>query len=228
MGTMKELGDFRYEIKMVLDEPLVEFAESWVTSNSFGFSPSYPPRRVNNIYFDTYDRDFLNAHLNGEANRIKIRLRWYGKTWVLDNAQLEIKKKSGNLGEKIIFPMHSKLDISKTEWHEVYDLVQNETPEGFQNTLSFCEPIILNYYQRQYFVSANGAINLTIDNNMRVYDQSTSQFPNLETLQILRDQIIIEFKSSPDNYSKLADILAEFPLCCSQFSKYLTGCEKLI
>ena len=31
MGTMEELGGFRYEIKMVLDEPLVEFAESWVT-----------------------------------------------------------------------------------------------------------------------------------------------------------------------------------------------------
>jgi len=228
MTAMDKLNGFRYEVKMVLDEPAVELAESWVKSHSFGFSTAYPPRQVNNIYFDTYGRDLFYAHYNGESNRAKIRLRWYGKTWVLNNAQLEIKKKSGNLGEKLIFPMLSKLDFSKTEWHEVYNLIQNGTPEGFQNTLSFCEPIILNYYQRQYFTTVDGAIKLTIDYDMHVYDQSLFCCPNINTPHILRDQVIIEFKASPDNYIKLADVLSEFPLYCSQFSKYLTGCEKLI
>ena len=45
--------DARYEIKFVADATRYHELENWIRMNAAGFRTTYPPRRVNNVYFDT-------------------------------------------------------------------------------------------------------------------------------------------------------------------------------
>ena len=81
----------RYEIKMVFDALRLDEARSWVYSHTDSFTVSYPPCQVNNIYFDTIERDLFIEHLDGVANRAKVRFRWYGENWLTEGGKLKSK-----------------------------------------------------------------------------------------------------------------------------------------
>ena len=50
-------ADARLEIKFVAETSRYHELEQWIRLHPAGFRKSYPPRRVNNIYFDTQDLD---------------------------------------------------------------------------------------------------------------------------------------------------------------------------
>ena len=59
------------------------------------FSEIYHERCVN-IYFDTPAFDYYEANVRGQAERIKARVRWYGKLLgKIKRPVLEIKRKHG-------------------------------------------------------------------------------------------------------------------------------------
>ena len=61
----------RFEIKMlapVLDLPQIR---TWVGIHPDGFHTAYPPRRVNNIYFDSTDLASYAENLAGIARRFR-------------------------------------------------------------------------------------------------------------------------------------------------------------
>jgi hypothetical protein len=62
-------GDYRYEVKCtaaVEDLPLVQ---SLIRCHPAGFRQAYPPRRVNNCYFDTPAWGALQENLSGIRDR---------------------------------------------------------------------------------------------------------------------------------------------------------------
>ena len=52
-----ELGESRYEIKMVFDNLRRFEVESWIQMHSCAFKVAFPDRQVNNIYFETFSLD---------------------------------------------------------------------------------------------------------------------------------------------------------------------------
>ena len=66
------------------------------------FKEIYYERRVNNIYLDSFDYANYYANINGEQNRVKQRIRWYGDTFDAKTPILEYKIKHGELGIKAI------------------------------------------------------------------------------------------------------------------------------
>ena len=70
---------YRFERKYhVQDLPEVEI-EMWIKRSPALFFECFPPRFINNIYFDTPDLSNYHENLSGQAARTKIRLRWYGE-----------------------------------------------------------------------------------------------------------------------------------------------------
>ena len=218
----------RYEIKMVFDALRLDEVRSWVYSHSVSFIIPHPPRQVNNIYFDTIERDLLTEHLNGVANRAKVRFRWYGKSWLTEGGQIEIKVKNSQLGYKKIHKIPNVMDISQHTWTEIVALLQKDVPEDLALLLSNMSPVIINQYKREYYVSMDGLIRVTLDYNMRAFEQSFGFSPNISFEQTLKNNVIIEMKSTKNNHKRIADSLAEFPLYCTQNSKYLNGMEFVI
>jgi len=217
----------RYEIKMVFDRLRLEEVRSWVLSHTHSFRTAFPPRRVNNIYFDTQDFDFLTAHANGVAERAKLRFRWYGEKWIAENGQLEIKKKIANLGNKDIHGIQGTVDISRSNWREIRQFLKANSPDKFKFLLNNTAPVLINLYDREYFVSFDGLVRLTLDYKLRAFGQAFGLTPNIDRPQPLKNVVVIEMKADASFHQKIADALAEFPLYCSAFSKFLTGIENV-
>ena len=63
--------DARYEVKFVAEATRYRELESWIHMHPAGFRTSYPPRQVNNIYFDTMDLFAFTENLTGASSRSK-------------------------------------------------------------------------------------------------------------------------------------------------------------
>lgn len=141
--------NLRYEKKMVFNALRLGEVRSWVYSHSDAFRVAYPPRQVNNIYFDTPERSLMTDHANGIANREKFRFRWYGESWHVREGQIEIKKKIGRLGYKTTQPIKNAIDIPHLDWRNIIHLLKEESSEEFSFLLDNLTPTIINQYQRE-------------------------------------------------------------------------------
>ncbi|MBM3144397.1 MAG: polyphosphate polymerase domain-containing protein [Chloroflexi bacterium] len=217
--------DLRYEQKMVFDALRLGEARSWVYAHPDSFRVANPPRQVNNIYFDTLDRQIMLDHINGTANRSKFRFRWYGESWQTNGGQIEVKKKIGQLGHKTIQPISISMDITRLSWREIVNSLKTDLSREYASLLESLYPTIINQYRREYYVSMDGIIRLTLDYDMRAFDQSFGFSPNTRFTKPLRNHVIIEMKSPKSSHQRLANCIAEFPLRCTPNSKYLNGVE---
>ena len=180
---------------------------------------------MNNIYFDTIDHQFGQAHLDGMYHRSKLRFRWYGDTWLSENGQLELKSKLGKLGAKQTEIIRKRIDLQNSTWEEACRILSAES-QLFFGILKVSQPTLVNHYWREYFVSRVNGIRLTVDTRLRIYDQVFSRSPNLSVQKPLDDVLIIEVKGERGEEEDIAEIIAELPCYANQFSKYLTGFEE--
>jgi len=101
-----KVGDFRYERKFMVSELDSHQIENLIKHNPEIFSENFYQRRINSIYFDSFNLKNYFDNLSGNAQRLKVRIRWYGKTFgLIKNPLLEIKIKNNYLGKKIRFKL---------------------------------------------------------------------------------------------------------------------------
>lgn len=218
----------RYEKKMIFESLRLGEVRSWVYAHPDAFQVAYPPRQVNNIYFDTVDRFFMAKHIDGVGNRAKFRFRWYGESWQIPEGQLEIKKKMGHVGYKITHPVRRAINLPQLKWQEIMELLKSESSNEFSSLLDNLTPALINQYQREYYESADRKIRVTLDYDIRAFSQTFGLSPNLTFPQLSVDDVIIEMKVAQEDHQRMADSLAEFPLRCLQNSKYLNGMEYMV
>ena len=109
---------------------------------------------------------------------------------------------------------HRKCSMHKTD--------NKQREEGdFRAMLSMSIPSLINCYWREYYVSADGETRLTLDSELKAYNQLFYRCPNLH-YQIMPqlDAVIIEVKARSNN-ARLSEILAGFPLRVDTYSKYV-------
>lgn len=220
--------NLRYEIKMVFNALRLDEVRSWVYAHSDAFRVAYPPRQVNNIYFDTIEHNLMMDHIDGVVNRSKVRFRWYGESWLTQGGQIEVKIKENQLGYKKIQLIPDATDVSQSSWADILDVLQRDSSDEFLLLMKSLMPVVINQYRREYYVSMDGLIRLTLDYDMCAFGQTFGFRPNTSFQQTLQNNVIIEMKSMKKNHKRIADSLAEFPLYCKQNSKYLNGMEFVI
>ena len=95
------LEDLRYEIKFVAHASEKPAVIQWVRNHWAGFGEPYPSRRINNVYFDSYELSAFHENLSGTSRRSKVRWRWYGEGHAPERGTLEVKRRRGGLGWKL-------------------------------------------------------------------------------------------------------------------------------
>lgn len=227
-----ETEAIRYEMKMEASRNSLPEVQSWVRLNAAGFRTAYPPRQVNSLYFDTLGLDAYNDHLEGVPERRKLRFRWYGPDLSRAQGHFELKCKRERAGWKMAAPVAGWIDFEKTGWTQALnglaDGLQGENRAAFLEMLKVSRPIILNSYQREYYVSADGRLRLTLDYDMRAYDQWLTAKPNIRFRLPQLDQMLIEFKCSVGDSGMLADVMSSFPLRSHQHSKYVSAIDAIL
>jgi hypothetical protein len=213
----------RYEIKLVCPAIWTPQVATLVRLHPEGFRVAYPPRRVNSVYLDTFDTDSVNDNLSGSGERDKLRWRWYGTRGML-RSQLELKRKRGTAGFKELCLIETPFDLPERTWPEVFAFLRDHASERFQIWLSrvSCATVI-NHYEREYYVSWDGQVRLTLDTRQVVYDQRFSSRPNLRYATPLADVVVIELKADVSWARRLSEALNALPFHPYRNSKYVNG-----
>jgi hypothetical protein len=214
----------RYELKQAYSDLLLPELRSWVEMHPAGFRIAYPSRWVNSIYFDTHGLDTFNDHIAGVPVRRKLRYRWYGQNLrIAQGGQVEVKNKSEYAGWKLIEKLAPTFVLDDNHWAKLMDEYRAAASGVIKELLSVCRPVLLTVYRREYYVSANGQVRLTIDSQLRGYDQYLASRPNLSFCHPSDGQAILELKSEVSQADELAEVLSHFPVRASRYSKYVNN-----
>ena len=215
----------RYEIKLVCPSVWLPQVYLLVRLHHEAFYEHFTPWRVNSVYFDTLDVEGVLDNLDGASERNKLRWRWYGPSWLVEYSHLELKSKRGRVGFKELCPIQASFDPRReATWDDVLAFLRQQADDRFRVWLSQVScATILNHYEREYYVSWDGQMRLTLDTRLAVYDQRFSRCPNLRYPTPLPDTMVIELKADAALADRLSDVLNTLPFRPERNSKYING-----
>lgn len=227
-NKMQEIKDLRYERKFVISNLDLSEILFLIKHNPAMFSEIFYQRRVNNIYLDSIGLDNYHENLAGSGQRIKIRIRWYGKVFgLIKKPVLELKIKNNELGDKKSFPLKPFVLDKKFS----LDLLQkvfskSNLPAWLIEELKFHSPTLLNSYKRRYFQSANKKYRLTLDEDLIFFKIKNKN--NLFNEKLKENgKSVLEIKYSSKDYKNMQNITQFIPFRLIANSKYVCGIDLL-
>ncbi len=212
----------RFERKYYLENHSAGELNTVIRLNRACFFSAHPPRQINNIYLDGLGLDSFVDNVEGNLHRRKIRIRWYGNLCGLaEQPTLEIKIKNSFLGTKKSYPLHDfKFDSDFGKYHLEHIFQTNTLPIDLTNELLGLKIALINSYQRNYFLSADTRIRLTLDTDLRYFQMG---FMGLKPLQHPLNDAVIELKYKNDDDDLAIEVARDFPFRLSKSSKYAMG-----
>jgi SPX domain protein involved in polyphosphate accumulation len=213
----------RKEIKFVINLENYNQLIIWIKKNPKGFIKQHNSRLINNIYFDTLNYHFLNENLTGLQKRFKLRLRWYGDLKFINKAYLEIKIKNSQNGwkKKKQITINKQTDtISKKNLNVIITKCLDRKQK---NLLDYLSPVLINHYYRDYYVSFDGKIRITIDKNFKVFDQLKYLKINNSIKNYYFQNIVLEIKYDSNLDENLDKLFGSIPFRSSRNSKYVSS-----
>lgn len=217
----------RFEDKYVV--PLRLSVEGLFNLRRYGFEELYEDRVVNSIYFDDSEFSCFTENLEGNANRTKIRLRWYGEASLFEarKSYLEIKWKESGVGGKNIIPVLERLTEQRLAKLLTDHLVRRSIDEKnyelgkAARMLLVQQEVLKVQYSRKYLFSKLLNCRLTVDSKLCGFP-ICHEFRGVAR-RVAADFRVVELKyETPDLYScrQYANCL-EIPR--RSFSKYSWG-----
>lgn len=220
--------DRRYEIKFLVPPQMRYSIHSLILDHPACFRRSYPTRSVHTLYFDTLSLKSRGDSLAGYSVREKLRLRWYDTDLPNSSALMQIKSKEGRVSikeeESICF---EKQHLRGCRYKFVSTL-RRLVPPRLRLYMNLYPLMVLSTeYKRDYFESADGKIRLTIDNKIRIYDQSNRPSLNFNSSSDVSDLIILEIKFKDEHLKEGKTTASWFPFDIVRNSKYMIGLSRL-
>ena len=219
---------FRYERKYVVYGLSTAELEMSIKLNPGLFTEIYQQRSINNIYLDSADLRHYFDNVNGAPARGKVRIRWYGSLFgAVARPVLELKLKSGLLGQKPAYPLPGFCLDSGFRGRDIGSILDRAALEApVRENLKFLHPVLLNHYERRYYQSADANYRITIDFNLGFYRlyQHTNYFlwnwrPN--------GLMVLELKYDSEDAGGAEWISRAFPFRVGRMSKYVMGLDRL-
>ncbi|WP_319592073.1 VTC domain-containing protein [uncultured Draconibacterium sp.] len=220
-----ELNNYRFERKFVAPNMSRLATEMVIKQNQAFFNPVYQPRRINNIYFDTPGLDCFFDNLFGNGNRWKCRLRWYGDVFgKIEMPVLEFKIKKGLVGTKRSFRMPAfNFDKHQFTFRDIEQLFEEAAlPHDIRERVAKVQPVLLNSYNRSYFVSMNKRYRITVDDKLQYYNlrRGWNHFGRPFTEDF---KTVVELKYDQEWNKEVDMITNQFPFRLDKNSKFLSG-----
>lgn len=214
----------RYEVKFIASSLHKRRLLSWLRHHQAGFVSAYPDRQVNNIYFDNHNFSALNENIAGVSQRGKLRYRWYGESLHPGPGTLEFKIKHNCFGWKHLYKLDTFPYSPGDSWDRICRNLKKELGETERFLLgSYPCPIIINSYKRKYFICRDKTIRVTLDWDLRAFDQQQRFKPNLRKAKRLPDIIVVEFKAARTHREHLDQYIQNIPIRLGKHSKYVVG-----
>lgn len=218
----------RYEVKFVSTRMRLHELAHWIRVHPAGFRSPYPPRKVNNVYFDGHQLQAYHENLVGNSARSKVRLRWYGDGFRPESAVIEVKRKRNMLGWKLSYATGA-VDLEADSWLRIRRRLRADLSAEARAWLDASpQPVLINRYDREYFVSWDQRVRVTLDAHQSVFDQRFAGRPNLTFPANLPNTIVVEFKFAPEDRAEGMWAIQGIPIRASRNSKYVIGVQSLL
>jgi len=227
------MNNYRSEIKFVCYQHNYFLLKNWIKLHKFNFFKEYEDRNVNNIYFDSFNYKAFNDNLSGLPSRLKIRYRWYGNLFSKNReneGSLEFKFRKNIYGYKKIFKIKDLNLNLNSKWSDIKNKILNALTPEYKILYNInSEKILINQYKREYFISKNKKLRITLDKNIKIFDQRfTFEKPNFKFKNYTQDYSVIEFKFNKDDKILLNDLDISVPIKASRNSKYINGVRSIL
>ena len=217
-------SNFRYERKFLVAGPATNLVDSILKRHPSFFREIYQERQVSNIYLDSPALKSMRDNIDGNKNRTKTRIRWYGPIDAQANkVTLELKIKRGLVGKKVSFalaPLASRGGCSPQITDQLF--AESQLPDNLRLHLSLLRPTLLNSYTRRYFLSADGHFRITVDRVLRYYPATAA---GLSLISQDRETVVVELKFDVEHSGDADPIASALPFRLSRSSKYVTGMQ---
>jgi hypothetical protein len=223
-----ENPSYRYERKFLIDQLDHHQVRGIVRRHPAMFIQPYPPRFINNFYFDTADMGNYFDNVNGAADRRKVRIRWYGElVGHIQNPILEFKIKRGLVGTKLHFLLPAfDVDVGFGDETIRRLALQADISLDIKRCLLDQKVVLLNRYYRYYYASRDGKYRLTVDTDLSYC--RVARYNNLFAhSQYDHEHCIVELKYDVDDDRSAMRISSFFPFRITKNSKYVQGIERV-
>lgn len=223
-GTRVEAARFEFKLPLVNRTPAGVWSS--IRRHPLAFEEQYPPRRINNLYFDTPALSCFQTSVAGVSRRLKLRLRWYGDDDSVDHGALEWKWRADKAGWKWTLPVRWEGELVKSSWRELRARLREELGGKERATFdALAIPTLLNRYRRRYFVSRDQRCRLTLDEELSFNPQIGIVRPHTRFAIHGRRLRVLELKVAQTEVEVVREALQGFPYRSARFSKYTTGLE---
>lgn len=206
------VNENRIEKKFVYNQGDESFRQFLINGMFF---EAFEPRVVNSIYFDTTAFHDVWDNINGFGNRKKIRIRWYGLI-NKSNIFIEEKKKINSVTQKTV----KNLGFFNN-YTELSNFINDEKflKQEFilKNKLNVKRTVFVQYL-RNYYELPNQKLRLTIDKNLKIFNNYPNKYINL-------DKTILELKYKVTESQYVNDFIYNNKLDNRnrKFSKYVNS-----
>lgn len=222
-------GDtLRLELKAEIPPERLHLVKHMIESSSLKFHSPWPPRRVFNLYWDSWDMRSYRDNLSGASGRLKLRYRWYGSWEDSSDGHFEVKKKSNRVSWKERVDFQMKNLCGGSWWEDIAKEARQKSPESLAPLLCrYNRPVLINSYLRTYYETRDKSLRVTVDEEVTAYSQVLSASPNRSRGHLLPENQIIEIKFNEENRKVAENFLNQLPLRLGRFSKYVQGVQSL-
>jgi len=220
------ISEFRYERKYLIKQLSKYDVENIIKFHPAMFSEIFHQRFVNNLYFDSYQLNNYYENIEGVKNRIKVRIRWYGKLFgYIEKPYLEVKIKKGELGQKLSYSL-TPFTLSKNT--KIVEILESFVKFNDFYLIEFNSliPTLLNRYSRKYFQSCSNNYRITVDNDLSYY-HINNENNNFLNHYYDSNSVILELKYGQDFDREASYISSIFPFRISKISKYVNGVQNI-
>lgn len=225
---MAERSESRLELKYPVNGNRRSELLTALRLHGDAFYEHHPTRRVNSIYFDTPGFQDLTDTVEGMSERSKLRLRWYGDTNRMHSGTVEWKRKRGTTSWKRTNPsgeFECDLDGSVT-WSALRDgLMRAVDPELGNLLAGHSLPVVVITYLRDYLVTADGALRVTVDSQLAAYSQIVTPGPTLAYPLFLQPITVLELKAPTGSEHRIRAVVDRLPGFLGRISKYKIAAE---
>ena len=220
--------EYRYERKYFVDQLDAKQAIALIKRHPGMFSEIYPPRYINNIYFDSPLMENYSNNVDGDPDRKKARIRWYHDLFrQVEEPILEFKIKKGLMGTKIQYPFpafHFGEGFSERKMDELIN--SSDLSIDVTDYLKSNEPVLVNRYLRWYYATPDRHFRVTVDTSLSFFHLKKDNNRFLFR-QVDHQSIVVELKYQRKYDPEASRISSGFPFRMTRSSKYVQGIERV-
>ncbi len=217
----------RYERKFRIEACGRDVVTHAVLRHPHLFREIFHERFVNSVYYDTPEFRLYFNNVDGDAERDKVRVRWYG-AMVGDHVgpHLERKRKFGLVGTKESTQLERLRVEPGVPGQELVDALDHvDVDPLLRATNRALRPVLLVRYRRRYYLSACARFRMTIDDQVKFVRMEPGI--NAMTRAATDDAVILELKYALEDDAAAVSVASALPFRMTRNSKYVVGIDKL-